>query len=127
MKMKRGMQSIALVLLGIVAIIALIGLILLMARMTGASVDPRTFRQPVVESQRLQWENLVGFASNNEDADLCIASGQWGEASSCSVVTHVRVPQHLINQYLAAAGTQGFATACFAETRQASLSNCVRR
>ncbi|HLF54709.1 MAG TPA: hypothetical protein VI612_03240 [Candidatus Nanoarchaeia archaeon] len=67
--MKKGQQSIALVLLGVVAIIAIIGLILLMKK-TPSGYQVYNYDKPyILESGPLNWENLFAFAASFEDAE----------------------------------------------------------
>ncbi len=67
--MKRGQQSIALVLLGIVAIIAIIGLILLMKKTpSGEFVNPYNVKPFALNTERLNWDNLFAFATTLDDA-----------------------------------------------------------
>lgn len=69
--MRKGQQSIALVLLGIVAIIAVIGLILLVKKTPSGSYYNPSYDKPyVLESGPLNWENLFAIAATLEDAEM---------------------------------------------------------
>jgi len=126
--MKKAQQSIAIVLLGIVALIAIVGLIILMSKPTGASIDPRTYTAPLVQTQSFNWNSLVGFTASNDKVAQC-AAGQWsqtlnGQQPACYAVTQDYVPSYLGALYVHASGEQGFAVACFAQTQVRTPTVC---
>lgn len=131
--MKRGQQNIALVLLGIVAIIAIIGLILLVARPTGAYVNPMNVPPGIIQTQELNWDNLVGFAGNMDDAAWCAQNDDAfrgalrGTTPDCYAVTEQYVPASLFPLYFTAAFGQNFAVACFTSFPQDQGIVCTRR
>jgi hypothetical protein len=68
--MKRGNQSIALVLLGMVALIALVGMLLMLKKTpSGNYYDPYYDKPYVMVNGPLNWDNLLGFAPSLETAE----------------------------------------------------------